>query len=70
MHTQMLVGRFGEMIYIHVYIHTYIHTQMLAGRFGEMISTLVSFHGEPLRMEEQIVWLAFRHIRYVRCVSM
>jgi hemoglobin-like flavoprotein len=37
---------------------------MLAGKFGEMISTIVSFHGEPARMEEQIVWLAFRHIKY------
>ena len=38
--------------------------QMLAGKFGEMISTLVSFHGDPTSMEKQIVWLAFRHIKY------
>jgi hemoglobin-like flavoprotein len=37
---------------------------MLAGKFGEMLATLVSFHGETVRMEEQIVWLAFRHIKY------
>ncbi len=29
-----------------------------------MMSTLVSFHGDAARMEEQIPWIAFRHIKY------
>ncbi len=38
--------------------------QFLSIKYLEMLSTLVSFHGEPARMEEQISWLAFRHIKY------
>jgi hemoglobin-like flavoprotein len=36
----------------------------LATKFSEMMSTLVSFHGDMSRMEEQIRWIAFRHIKY------
>ena len=38
--------------------------QILSAKFVEMMSTLVSFHGDPMRMEEQITWLGFRHIKY------
>jgi hemoglobin-like flavoprotein len=50
----------------HRCLTTTMHTQhqMLSAKFAEMLPTLVSFHGEPVRMQEQIVWLAFRHIQY------
>ena len=38
--------------------------QILSSKFVEMMSTLVSFHGDSMRMEEQIAWLGFRHIKY------
>jgi len=38
--------------------------QILSSKFIEMMSTMVSFHGDPMRMEEQITWLGFRHIKY------
>jgi hemoglobin-like flavoprotein len=38
--------------------------QFLSVKFMEQMSTLVSFHGEQTRMEEQIPWIAFRHIKY------
>uniref|UniRef100_A0A6U4YXK8 Globin domain-containing protein n=1 Tax=Hemiselmis andersenii TaxID=464988 RepID=A0A6U4YXK8_HEMAN len=38
--------------------------QILSAKFVEMMAALVSFQGDPMRMEEQITWLGFRHIKY------
>ncbi len=46
------------------YVCGYVCAQILAVKFLEMMSTLVSFHGDMIRMEEQISWIAFRHIKY------
>ena len=38
--------------------------QTMAVKFMDMLSTLVSFHGESSRVEEQITWLGIRHVHY------
>ncbi len=30
----------------------------------EMLSTLVSFNNDPVRLEQQSVWLGMRHVKY------
>lgn len=44
--------------------HVFVSPQILAAKFVEMMTALVSFHGDNARMEEQITWLGFRHIKY------
>mmetsp|Transcript_48663 Transcript_48663/g.99363 ORF Transcript_48663/g.99363 Transcript_48663/m.99363 type:complete len:1196 (+) Transcript_48663:44-3631(+) len=38
--------------------------QTMSVKFMDMLSTLVSFHGEQARVEEQITWLGIRHVHY------
>lgn len=38
--------------------------QILSVKFMEMISTLVSFNNDPVRLEQQSIWLGMRHVSY------